>query len=148
MNRVWISGRIVDAPPAQAGERVFVIRTFEGQPKRVLTKYRGNNPLAVGDLVESHGEMGDQEPVVVGGETVTTADGRVAMRNVYRATLMFRLVQAEECSPTEQVPAPNQGPKPGHPANTASQTAEAAGRAGRKPRKEVGDVRGPELPWQ
>jgi len=143
MNRVWISGRIVDVPPGPAGQRLLLILTLEAVPKRILVRHDGRIPVQSGDLVETHGELGDQEPVIVGGQTVTTRDGRVAMRNVFHAQVMVRIDAAPQppavisgprvdaLAPTRDRPAPQASP----PAKPLSKT-------------EVSHVRGPELPWE
>ncbi len=140
MNRVWISGRITNAAPAQGAERVFVIKTFEAKPKLILTKYYGDNELAVGDTVESIGELGEQEPVVVGGQVVKAKDDRVAMRNVYYAAVIYRLSFPSTDSAAEG--------KPPHESITASGASAKAVNVRQQPiNKEVNHVRGPEVPW-
>jgi len=138
MNRAWISGRIDEMPRAVTPERVLIIRTFEPNPQRILTRYRGDNPLSVGDLVESYGTL-VEETVVAGGQVLTTPDGREAKRNVYHAAVIFRLVQADA--------SPSAGAAAATPPAPAGSTPTAAS-ADPRPRAEVRHVRGPELPWQ
>jgi hypothetical protein len=144
MNRVWISGRIVSAAQLQGDERVFVIQTLEAKPKQILTKYFGENDLAIDDMVESFGEIGDQEPVVVAGQQVLAVDGRVAMRNVYYAHAIYRLSVGTQ-NTKQHVSTPRS-----RIVSSTNRGSEARNRECdvNHQAKEVSNVRGPELPWE
>ena len=127
MNRVVISGHIQAIEAAGTGRRLLVVHTTAEPPERVLVAFAGTTPLRVGDHIESEGRLGDQEPVIVAGATVSTSDGRIAMRNVYHAETVTRIGPAH------------------HHATTWSPKAPSAGRP--VSREERCHGHGPELPW-
>jgi hypothetical protein len=137
MNRVWMSGKVVDTSMATSGERILILATLDGKPRLILAKYRGSTVISVGDIVETSGELSEQEPVTVKGHIVTGPDGRVAMRNVYRITELTLLVVAAQPAAPRSVNTLSAAPM--QTANIANYPSSA--------QESTDEYNGPEVPW-
>lgn len=134
MNKVWLSGKIIDAPSLPNGERILVIQTSEGRSKTILTKTHLKTPVDCGAFIEAVGFISDGEPVTVAGVQVTGPNGRAALRNVVYLTEIS--IQAH----TEKKETPVNA-KPTLVAASQSQFIQSA-------EMEVKNAYvGPELPW-